>query len=274
MALRRTASILAAAVVMALAGHSRVSACDDGYICAAGSPWLSVNSLSLRLREPATGRSETWDFSTPEENSFVVDFVLHRQQQTVVGKIILVGGRVMLLKGIPADPGDELFALDASKVMFTLVVNVLTQAFPKGPQGLNGKVTADVAEAKRSIMIGTMTDSFWFPAPWSVKGSLERLSSEAIAYALFFRSARFGNDEKSGINLVGEWKNTVPPPKLDSAMSLEGWSVYSLGPMSRVSGTTSYLWYGAKPLSLPVRTLGELKDYMVTHDLRHVVEPP
>jgi hypothetical protein len=265
MALRRTTSILAAAVVTALAGHPRVSACDSGSFCADGSSWLSGNSLALQIGGAISGGSTSWLFLRPDTYSLVAEFQSQGRQRTMAGRILLIDGRVMLLKGFQVEPGNELSALDHARVMHTFATNLLAAAFPHGPQQLIGRVPVDVTEARRPMSASTMNDSMLFDPPWTVKGSLERLNSEDIAYSLSFVFSSPG-DRASCVScettLVGRWSNKVLAPRLDSAQSLEGWSIYFFRKMSRSESEGAGQKIVAQPSSLRFHTLGELQDYL------------
>ena len=55
------------------------------------------------------------------------------------GSVALIGGQIMMTKGIKLKTGYEIDALDAPVLSMKLLMIVLSRIFPNGPMELTGK---------------------------------------------------------------------------------------------------------------------------------------
>ena len=231
---------------------------NEREICAAGSPWYSANGATIRLQDPSTRDHAAWTFSFPESMSMSIDTESRHEGKATKGKILLIGGRVMLTNGLELEEGYEIDALDGAVLFYQLVISLLSQAFADGPEKFKDTTAVDVADDKRGIKIATSSASGFFGPPWKLKGALNRKSPDVIAFSLDFDFPV--ENSRRIFMLTGEWKRTVPSPVLDPTLSLEGWKAYALGPISIKQDGASILDYGAQATPTALRTLGELQE--------------
>jgi len=230
---------------------------DD--ICAAVSPWARANTASVRVQPENSPDFDLWDFKFGRENDLLLRIETHRDKQQTQGEILLVSGRAMLTKGISLDKGYEIDALDAPVLMYQLVVSLLGQALPEGPEKLAASRQISMAEPKRGIRIATHSASGRFPPPWSVDGTIEKVGILQFDYSLDFAYPAEDGGETVKMRLSGNWKKGSAPPTFDDTMNIEGWSLHTIGPFSiKQEGSTIYD-YGAQAKPLQVRTVGELR---------------
>ena len=245
--------------VAAYAGSVESWDCNDkSFICAAGSPWYQATEANIRVSSTGSSDHTQWRFVFPEARSLSIDFETKHQGGLQTGKILLVGGRVMLTKGFSPSKGYEIDSLDLPVLNYQLVITLLSQAFPPGPDKFEGKRTVDLVEKKRGIKIATMSASGRYPSPWALKGEMQRRDVETIGFSFAFSYEAEGAKQSMLIN--GEWKKAATFPRLDPSMSLEGWSLYSLGGVSIKQEGATILDYGAQSQQTSLRTLGELQE--------------
>lgn len=258
--MRAQIAVLATILVVGAGAASVESAdCnDESFICAAGSPWYQASESKIRVSSGGSSDFAQWKFLFPEADSVSIDFDTRAQGIAQTGKILLVGGRVMLTKGFSPGKGYEIDALDLPILNYQLVVTLLSQAFPPGPDKFEGKQTVSVSEQKRGIKIATTSASGRYPSPWTLKGEMQRRDVETIDFSFTFSCAE--NGAQQAFLISGEWKKAAKPSPLDPSMSLEGWSLYALGGTSIKQQGATILDYAAKPQGTSLRTLGELQE--------------
>ena len=257
------AQIVAVAAILVVVSASPASVesadCNDElFICAAGSPWYQASEARIRLSSPGSSDYTEWRFVFADAKSLSIDFDSKAQGRSQTGKILLVSGRVMLTKGFSPAKGYEIDTLDLPILNNQLVVTLLSQAFPPGPDKFEGKHTVDLAERRRSIKIATRSASGHYPSPWTLKGELKRRDVETIDFSFAFSNGE--NRVHQGILIGGEWKKAAKSPRLDQSMSLEGWRLYALGGVSIKQQGATILDYAAQPQGTSLRTLGELQE--------------
>lgn len=263
----RSIASLVASVVLAVASVPSKAACgNEREICAAGSPWYSANGATLRFQDRSTDDYGTWVFSLPEPISMAIDTESLHQGKTSKGKILLVGGRVMLTKDLELEKGYEIDALDGAALLYQLVISLLSQALPEGPEKLKDKLAVNRTEAKRGIKIATSSASGFFPPPWKLTGAISRKTAEVIAFSFDFDFP--ADNSRRTFALTGEWRKTDPAPSLDPKLSLEGWKAYALGPITIKQEGGTIFDYGAQATPTTLRTLGELQESIRKNEAR------
>jgi|SRR5215813_286487 len=231
---------------------------DQSVICAAGSPWYRANGAELRISTPGSSDYAQWKYAMPDADTLSIDFETKSQGSSQTGKILLVGGRAMLTKGFSPSKGYEIDALDIPVLNYQLAVTLLSQAFPSGPDKFDGKRAIQLFEQKRGIKIATISASGCYPPPWRLNGEMHRRDSEAIEFSFAFLCKGEGVQQEMQLN--GEWKKAMKSPQLDASMSLEGWSLYTLGGISIKQEGATILDYAAQAYPTRLKTLGELQE--------------
>jgi hypothetical protein len=175
------------------------------------------------------------------------------------GRLIVIGGRALLMRGVPHEIGYEIDALDGPVLMHELVVALLDQAFPRGPGALRGVVPIKIVQKSRAIRIATASASGRLEAPWSLTGTARR-DGARIEYELVF--AFTASDATKSMRVAGVWEKAADVLALDDHMPLDGWTVHWLGPMSSESDQGTTLDYGANPDSKHWVNLSALRKYI------------
>jgi hypothetical protein len=224
-----------------------------GDICVAGSPWSDFTQFRVQSRGAGSSGTTTW--TTHGRGDFSVDI---EDGGPTHGTIIVVGGRALLMKDVPHESGDEIDTLDGSVLVHQLVMTLLDQAFPKGPSSVGVSAPIKIDQKKRAISIATPSAEGRFAAPWTLTGTARR-DGDRIEYDLQFVFP--ANASRETVAFSGFWEY-APVPPLDDHMSLDGWTVHWLTPMTSASEQGTILDYGAKPTSEQWADLAALRKYM------------
>jgi len=225
-----------------LASCGNDSECDDV------SAWTVFTRVTLRQSAPDSTESIEWVGSFDQKTFDVsIDVRSHGSKEPMAGTIALVGGQVMMTKGLTLRPGYEIDALDAPVLSTRLVMILLKRAFPKGPDSIIGTMNIDRTD-KVGIKYATPSASGYIPAPWHLKGKVSKLPNGTLAFNLDLTiPSEQPSKQKSSpiINMQGELGVLGRPVFLDTD-SLDGWKTYGLGPQETKQGGSTVLDYGAR----------------------------
>ncbi|REK06279.1 MAG: hypothetical protein DWQ36_13785 [Acidobacteria bacterium] len=250
---------------MFAAGTATADCGEDGDICPGDSPWARSDSASVRLQEEGSADFTLWEFAFGGGEDLLLNVQSKQGHELTRGSILLVSGRAMLTKDLALEKGFEIDALDVPVLMYQLVVSLLAQAVPEGPEELVASRVVDVAEVERAIRIGTQSASGGFSPPWSVEGEVESTGSSQFEYSLTFTYS-IGPGETAGMHLSGSWSRRPEGSSLEDSLDIQGWSLHTIGPFSVEQEGVTIFDFGAQASSLEVRTLGELRKALAVDD--------
>ncbi len=229
---------------------------------AAPSPWTQFADYTLTVKVPPKGETGTWTFHTYADPADVlVELDTPGPKARTKGSILLVGGQIIAAKGFALEAGFEVDPLDAAIVNLKILTQLLDAAVPGGPGALKHKQPVNVREAREPIIATTPSANARFNAPWNLKGQVERTEAGTVAFRL---ELDVPNGEKPAERarwlFSGKASGVQKGRELDGAMSLAGWSAYSLGnaPVAKPSAHTS-LRFGATRLPGPFATVKDLR---------------
>jgi hypothetical protein len=232
--------VVAALVAVPVAGGAQCDRSGVGDICASGSVWYDFTRLRIQPRE---GSAPTTTMTLHPQQDFSIDIKGGKGQR---GKIIVIGGRAMLMREVAHEKGYEIDALDGPVLMNQLIVTLLDQAFPAGPSSVRSRHRVRIEQKMRAIRIATSSASGRFEAPWTLTGTVRRRDGR-IEYDLRF-SARTPDGPYS-FDASGFWVKESNISPVDERMPLDGWTVHWLGPMTMTSAQGTTLDYAARPAS-------------------------
>lgn len=233
-------------------------------ICAADSPWYAANFVNLAVSQPNTTNITRFTLTVPDPFNLVLDLDNVCEGKPQKGTIKLVEGRAMLTRGLSLERGYEIDALDGPMLTYQILVSLLTQAIPNGPDTFAGAKSINITEKKKGIRIATMSASGYFPPPWALTGSVSRRDKETIGFALRFTYTQ--NKATAVLLFDGAWKKLQQAPQIDSSMSLSGWQLHLLGPVEIKQEGSTILDYAAQSKPTPLGTLGELRKSIITRE--------
>jgi hypothetical protein len=229
----------------------------DPDICAAGSPWYAANHVKLAVSQPSTADITRFTLTVPDPLNLVLDLDNVFEGKPQKGTIKLVEGRAMLTRGLTLERGYEIDALDGPILSYQILVSLLSQAVPNGPDKFTGAKSINIKEKKKGIRVATMSASGYFSPPWGLIGSVSRKDKETVDFSLQFTYTH--NKTSAVLLLDGTWKQLQQAPQIDPSMSLSGWKLHLLGPVVIKQEGGTIFDYGAQSKPTPLGTLGELR---------------
>ncbi len=238
------------------AGHDKDPECGDP------TAWSRFTRVVLKQSSLSSTDYTIWNASFDHQsNDILIETKSESAGNSIEGSIAMVGGRIMLSKGLKMEPGYEIDYLDAPVLSIKLLMIVLSRVFPNGPADVIGKVNIDQTD-KTGIKYATPSASGYIPAPWAVKGSITNNAENNLTYdiALTFQTNhRNNNNQTYTLQMVGEFSMLKHAVFLDS-QPLRGWTTYGLGPRKIKQQESTILDYGATPT--------EEETYKIIGDIR------
>jgi hypothetical protein len=150
--------------LLAFAGPGRAR--DKCGECASIEDWATFTSISLTLSHPGQPPAATWKGRFDHKaNDIVIDADVTTDPGRMKGSIAMVGGRVMLTKGLKLERGYEIDALDGPVLSMQLVLHLLDRVFPKGPSSIPQGQQIDRKDPI-AIRYATPSASGRIAAPW------------------------------------------------------------------------------------------------------------
>jgi hypothetical protein len=120
-------------------------------------------------------------------------------------------------------------------------------------------------QKRRAIRIATSSAGGRIEAPWTLTGTARQVDGRIVYDMQLEFSAR---DSPKSIAFGGFWEKAAARAPLDGRMSLEGWTVHWLGPMTSSSEQGTTLDYAAQPVSAHWADLASLRKYIADEPSR------
>jgi len=245
------------------------ASCDKDPECDDVSAWAVFTRIALRQSVSGSNEAIEWvglfDHKTLDVS---IDVATHGSKDPMAGTVGLVGGQVMLTKGLKLQPGYEIDALDAPVLSMRLVMILLKRVFPKGPDQIVGSIAVDQT-GRVGIKYATPSASGYIAAPWHVKGKVSRLADGTLPFELMLSFPLPQQDKQTSsltITMKGEFA-VLGRPVFRDTDSLDGWTTYGLGPQKTKQGSNTILDYGAKPQGdTRYRTIGDIRAFIAAEN--------
>jgi hypothetical protein len=252
----RIARLIVAVIIAAGAASAHAACRTDVEMCAAKSPWFAGNFVTVLVEAQGKGERGFLTFSLPDPSNLKIDSEYSEQGQTRRSSVLLVDDQVMLTRDIAPEKGREIYALDGPVLIYQLVINLLSAAFPEGPDDFKGKSVVDLEEGRRTIAVSTAFSSGLYRAPWRLTGSIRRTNLQSITYAFEFEYSAGGSRKTLALN--GLWAKSNPAPAIDPNLNLADWVAYALDDYT-IRQDSDRVSSGAKAIPAIATSLGELQ---------------
>ena len=146
----------------------------------------------------------------------------------VSGELMLVGGKVLLSRGMEEQGGGIEPLIQAPTLMLQLAHVLLNRSQPKGPHVVKEKQTWEVTEKTGDLKINTGMTTGTFTAPWTITGSGWESSPGRRSFELLFQFTVLlpGQEEvRDSMTLSGELDFRKQEFLYPESTNLEGWRV-------------------------------------------------
>jgi hypothetical protein len=257
--------VLSSFLAIVLACPSRTFAsCNKDPECDDISAWTGLTKIVLKQSSSGSNESVEWTASFEQDSGdILIDVIPHGSPNAESGSVGLIGGRIMITKGLKLEPGYEIDSLDAPVLSIRLLMAVLGRVFPKGPQQISEAQAIDRTDPL-GIKYATPSASGYIPPHWSVTGKVSKGDQGEIqfSFALTFPTGVEGGHGKMKLHMEGLLSTLGQPVFLDSD-SLVQWTTYGLGPRQHKHGKSTVIDYGAKPEEAsPYKTVGDVRAFV------------
>jgi len=216
------------------------------------SDWYTPTRVVLHQQEAGESMTTTYEFGANDDLRISMDGTEKGKHETAMIMLIHGQGQWMLTKGAPLERGYEIDALDGPVLELKLVMELLRTAAPAGPAHIKEKTAFNVHEEHRSISINTMSAEGGLEAPWAIRGSIDIVAPDQLSFEMTLI-------QEQSVHFTGTWQKEAAHADFSDDISLDGWKVYSIGPIKSTDGNSTILDYGAKSSKTHPRTLGELR---------------
>lgn len=242
--------------------------CDNP--CRKPTTWFNFNSFTLKNTFP---KSKTYGLWQGQWDNISKDLAIDAETSdgttTRTGRILMISGRVMAVKGTVSEPGYEMDALDGAVLSQQLVLQLLGAALPNGTDGIKGSQKIDYSDQKTGIQFATPSAEGYIAPPWRVKGSVRLVASDVVEYELSLTSGVKGKPINQGgryaSNFSGRLSKTLSA-KLDDSMSLDGWTLFGVGVQTKKTGDSTIYDYTAAPSPESYKTIADIRKKLAADD--------
>jgi hypothetical protein len=216
---------------------------DSPTQCGNSKQWGDFESARVHATQTGSAAMDMFLQSSRANGDFQVDIDLADAAHPQHGTIMMIGGRIMLSKGLTLTPGSELGALDRPLLMYALLSSTLSRVLPAGPGATVSRQKISHVDTSVGISYGTANAHGYIPPPWSVEGSLRPTGSGSFEFDLLLKWST------STLNLKGTLQHQSDF-RLDDSMEVAAFSVFGLEYQSG---------YIAKPMTDPPKTIGDIR---------------
>jgi hypothetical protein len=192
--------------------------------------WAKYTSISVTAMDTGSPVSASWRVQFDHASHDIkIDADFPTSSGRSRGTMVLVGGRILLSRGLELPRGQEINALDAPILAIKLVTAVLGRAVPVAPEAIDKERAIRTREEKVGIRFATPTAAGYLVPPWNAEGKVSKAANGDIVYELHVAGSTQDPSGRKGPPIDSRFTgrfSDVPPPILDDAMPLADWTVY------------------------------------------------
>jgi len=231
------------------------------------TPWIQGNHVIVNLSSPEEAGYERYELWMAGAGDVRVEEIEETGGKKSMGSLLLVGGRILAVRGIDVQPGMEIDAIDVPALNWQLAAQLLERAIPNGPGPTLPANEVRVSEREKALEVGTTSASGEYGAPWTVAANVSRYATGPVHYQLDFQFT----DQESGklsppMKLSGAWEHQQPGPKISDDLSIVGSNLFTLGPVRKVAKDGQIFDYSSSSLEMAAKTVGDLRKIANTRD--------
>lgn len=196
-----------------------------------GTHWAQPFFTRLDVRFPGQGFHARWDF-----HRCVCGDALIKAEETLpegvsTGELLLVDGRVLLVRGFEGRGADRRSMIDSPLLMLQLLFVLMQKTLPEGPAALDERRELSHSDVRYPLELETGGARGGFPAPWEVQGVAYRFADGSHRFDLEFgfETRLIGEPVKrSEIKLSGMLDYRAVEFPVADDFSIKGWDLIPL----------------------------------------------
>lgn len=246
--MRHAAPIL---VGLALAAGPAFAARDCDPNCDAA--WAKYSAITVNAIDAGSPVSASWRlYFDHERRDIRIEADFPGPSGRMRGTIALIGGRVLMSRGLELPRGGEINAVDTPIMAIKLITAVLGRAVDVSPEALRGEKPVKHRETSVGIRFATPTAEAYLAAPWTAEGTVGKVANGDVRYDVRIAGPTRDPYGRPGAPIdsrfIGRF-SVAPTPVLDDAMPLAGWTMYSprAGEMKTVGEVRAALAQASNP---------------------------
>lgn len=235
--------------------------------CTDPSPWTDFTRVALRQSSPDSPEIVEWHALFDREAvDASIDVDVHKSTEPMTGTVALIGGRIMLSKGLTLKPGTEMDALDEPVLRMNLVRIILSRIFPSGPVGLSGEQRVERTDPV-AVKNATASANIYIPGPWHVSGTATKLTDDRVTFDLTLTFPTGASAEASRTMLMSGELSMNDRPVFRDDDSLVGWTIYGIGPQETEQEASTIFDYGARSdHQARYKTIGDIRAFIAAEN--------
>lgn len=242
--------------------------CQDP--CSRETPWNAFNGIQLKVTTSGKPGYESLRGTFDNESGDVqINVEISDGTKARQGNILLFGSRVMTVRGSVAEAGDDGDALDAAVLQMRLLVSLLGEVIPGGPDAVRDDRKIDFRNDKAGIEFATPGAQGFIAPPWAVAGVIRRLAPDDFSFSVALTAPSSEPARQNGGRCTASFTGRlfkVKNAKVDDAMPLGGWKVFTMGPIVRKADNGTILDYGATPVENDYKVVSEIRKKIAAED--------
>lgn len=190
--------------------------------------WRDAVVTDLDVDFTGTGFHARWQYHRCDCGDMLVQAEQVAPDGISRGELLLVGGEVLLSRGLEGQGANITSLIQAPLLMLQLANALLNSSESRGPGAVGSKQVLNVVETTRDLKLNTGFATGTFAAPWSAKGSAWKADSGHRRFEISFRFASplpEEPDANGSITFSGNLdfdKQGFPYPE---STALDGWQV-------------------------------------------------
>lgn len=192
--------------------------------CLADSPWYDANRLAVHFT--STDGKADWLFEIASGSEYRITLDENFGGEPVAGAIMVLGGKIMITKGLELELGGETDSLDAPALVQQLTLKLLQHAFPQGRGQVLGVENFRMTRQHLYLTAATSRASAEFSPPWTVTGTIDNGNFDWVDFELDFEAP----DVDYRAQFSGRWEELPDPIHFPDTMIIEDWRVWPLVP--------------------------------------------
>ena len=152
--------------------------------------WAKYTSISVTTMDSGSSAAASWRAQFDHaRHDIKIDADFPMPSGRSRGTIVLVGGRVLLSRGMQLPPGQEIDVLDAPILAIQLITAVLGRAVPVAPEAIGKERAFRTREEKVGIRFATPSAAAYLIAPWTAEGKVSKDGNGGILFELHVAGA-------------------------------------------------------------------------------------
>ncbi len=237
----------------------------DGHLCVGDSKWLSVKNISLKISSNKLSMSASYDIKYYDNHD--VQVVLYDESLTgnsEPGEVLLVNGRVLLIKNMKIQENYAIDFIDGVALLQQILFTIIDLSSNEGPNDTTFPFDKEISETQYPIKATTKSASGLFHPPWTSKVSLEKNNDSIISFKVFF-DFMLSNGQDANLHMEGLMSNygKVNGNKgISDNFLITDYKQYNIGPYTKKTQTGTIYDFGTTYIKETFDTLGELRTYI------------